>query len=129
MISVTDKTTKGLVEDGKGYLVTLANLETVTVEVDLVEPKGVATGVIGSLRVFVPLSGIVDIAGEKTRLQKEIVKVKKDLEQSSKKLSNRDFMEKAAEAIIKKEEEKLNDSQERLAALETAENKLKDLEN
>ena len=95
----------------------------------LVEPKGVATGVIGPLRIFVPLAGIVDIAGEKIRLQKEIVKVKKDLEQCSRKLSNRDFMEKAAAAIINKEEEKLKDSQDRHTALESAFNKLKDIES
>jgi valyl-tRNA synthetase len=127
MISVPDKTIKDLVETGKDYLINLANLEALTAEVDLVEPKGVATGVIGALRVFVPLAGTVDIAGERARLQKEIVKVKKDLEQCKRKLANRDFIEKAAAAIIKKEEEKLKDFQDRNAALENAFNKLKDI--
>ena len=129
MISVPDKDIKGMVELGQDYLINMANLETLTAEVALVEPKGVATGVIGPLRIFVPLAGIVDIAGEKIRLQKEIVKVKKDLEQCSRKLSNRDFMEKAAAAIINKEEEKLKDSQDRHTALESAFNKLKDIES
>ncbi len=43
-------------------------------EIKLVEPKGVATGVIGPMKIFVPLAGIVDIAGEKARLEKEIGK-------------------------------------------------------
>jgi valyl-tRNA synthetase len=96
--------------------------------VNLAEPKGVATGVVGSLKVFVPLTGIVDIAGEKVRLEKEIAKVQKDLEQCSRKLANRDFCEKAAAEIIKKEEDKLKTCHERLAALEMAANKLKEIQ-
>ena len=38
-------------------------------------------------------------------------------------------MEKAAAAIINKEEEKLKDSQDRHTALESAFNKLKDIES
>ena len=98
------------------------------VEVNLAEPKGVATGVVGPLLIFVPLSGIVDIAGEKARLEKEIAKVQKDLDQCSRKLANRDFLEKAAEAAIKKEEDKLKESQDRHAALEKALNKLKEIQ-
>jgi valyl-tRNA synthetase len=127
MISVPDKTNKSIVEAGKNYIINLANLDTITVEKALVEPKGVATGVVGSLKVFVPLAGIVDIAGEKARLQKEIAKVRKDLEQCSRKLANRDFREKAAAAVIKKEEEKLKDFQDRHTALENALKKLREI--
>jgi valyl-tRNA synthetase len=105
----------------------MANLEELTLAVDLVEPKGVATGIVGLTRIFVPVTGIVDIAGEKTRLDKELTKVSKDLEQSSRKLANRDFREKAAEAAIKKEEDKLKDLQEKFTALKAALKKLKEI--
>jgi valyl-tRNA synthetase len=105
----------------------LANLDVLTVEVDLVEPKGVATGVVGPMRIFVPLAGIVDIAGEKARLDKELAKVEKDLLQCSKKLANRDFCAKAAADIIQKEEEKFKGFQERHAVLENALKKLKEI--
>jgi valyl-tRNA synthetase len=127
LISVTDEKSKKIIETDKDYILNLANLESLTVEVNLVEPKGVATGVIGATRIFVPLAGIVDIAGEKTRLNKELAKVIKDLEQSSKKLANRDFIAKAAPEIIQKEEEKLKDFQEKFAALEKALKKLKEI--
>ena len=53
--------------------INMANLEELTVAVDLVEPKGVATGIVGLTRIFVPVTGIVDIAGEKMRLEKEFL--------------------------------------------------------
>ena len=127
LISANDGQVKNIIEDGKNYIINMANLETLTVETDLVEPKGVATGVVGSTKIFVPLAGIVDITGEKARLQKEIAKIEKDLQQCSKKLANRDFLEKAAEAVIKKEEEKLKEFKERHAALEVALKKLQEI--
>ena len=120
LISENDGHVINTIKNGKDYIINMANLETLRVEADLVEPKGVATGVIGSTKIFVPLAGIVDTTGEKARLQKEITKIEKDLQQCSKKLANRDFLEKAAEAVIKKEEEKLKEFKERHAALEAA---------
>jgi valyl-tRNA synthetase len=128
LVSAADEKAQGVVEAGKDYIINMANLETLTVDIALVEPKGVATCVIGALRVFVPLAGIVDITGEKARLEKEIIRVQKDLEQCSRKLANRDFREKAAPAIIQKEEDKLKELQDRHAALEKAINKLKEIQ-
>lgn len=127
LISAADEQTKKIIQTEKGYVLNLANLESLTVEVNLVEPKGVATGVIGGTRIFVPLAGVVDITGEKARLEKELAKVSKDLEQSSRKLANRDFCVKAAPEIIQKEEEKLKDFQEKFNTLEKALKKLKEI--
>ncbi|MEN6638750.1 MAG: class I tRNA ligase family protein, partial [Smithella sp.] len=127
LISAGDDLGKKSIEAGGGYVLNLANLESLTVDVNLVEPKGVATGVIGALKIFVPLDGIVDIAGEKARLEKELAKVSKYLEQSSRKLANRDFRDKAAPEIIGKEETKLKSFQEKFTALEGALRKLKEI--
>ena len=127
LISAADNAVKALIEAGSGYIVNLSNLESLIAQVNLVEPKGVATGVVGSTRIFVPLAGIVDIGGEKTRLEKELAKVSKDLEQSARKLANSDFRSKAAPEIITKEEDKLKESQEKFATLEGALKKLKEI--
>ena len=127
LISVADEQSKKAIETGGGYIVNLANLELLLVEVNLSEPKGVATGVVGATKIFVPLAGIVDIAGEKTRLEKELAKVSKDLEQSSRKLANRDYRDKAAPEIIQKEEDKLKSFQDKFNALEGALKKLKEI--
>jgi valyl-tRNA synthetase len=127
LISASDEQLKKIIETGRGYIISMANLDTLTVEVNLVEPKGVATGVVGPIRIFVPLAGIVDIAGEKARLDKELAKLEKDLLQCSKKLTNRDFCAKAAADVILKEQEKFKGFQERHAVLENALKKLKEI--
>jgi valyl-tRNA synthetase len=126
-ISAADEQDRKMIGTDKDYILNLANLESLTVDINMVEPKGVATAVIGSIKIFVPLSGIVDISGEKARLEKELGKISKDLEQCSKKLANRDFRAKAAPEIIQKEEDKLKELKKKFATLEGALKKLKGL--
>jgi valyl-tRNA synthetase len=61
------------------------------------------TAVVREVEIFLPLKGIIDFAEEQRRLQKELAKIQKDLSDISRKLSNRDFLAKAPEAVIEKE--------------------------
>ncbi len=97
---------KTVIASAQGDIVNLAGLEELAIKGDMEEPKGVATGVVGAMRIFVLLEGLINIAEEKARLEKEMAKLEKDLAIVARKLANRDFLEKAAEAVIRKEEEK-----------------------
>ena len=116
-----------VVEAGRSYVVNLANLEDLRTTVDAEEPKGVATGIIGAIRVFVPLEGLIDVAGERARLEKEIAKVTKDLALVSRKLANRDFMSRAADEVIRKEETKFRELRDKQVLLENAFRRLSDV--
>jgi valyl-tRNA synthetase len=83
--------------------------------------------VVGTTRVFVLMEGMIDIAGEKARLKKELDRVDRDLKVVSRKLANRDFMAKAAEAVVKKEEKKYQDYREKHRVLEAAIKKLDEI--
>jgi valyl-tRNA synthetase len=102
----------------------MANLEDCAVSGDTEDLKGVATAIAGNLQILVYLEGVVDIGGEKTRLEKEIAKVNKDLAFVGKKIANRDFLSRAAAAIIRKEEDKYKQLREKHAALDSALKKL-----
>ncbi|OPY90316.1 MAG: Valine--tRNA ligase [Syntrophus sp. PtaU1.Bin208] len=106
ILSAPQEGDKALMTMAQGNIVNLAGLTELDIQGDMEEPKGVATGVVGSMRIFVLLEGLINIAEEKARLEKEMAKLDKDLAQVSRKLANRDFLEKAAEAVIRKEEEK-----------------------
>ncbi len=111
---------RAVLSTGDEYICNLANLESLKITKEADEPAGSATGVVSGLKIFVLVDGIVDIAAEKTRLEKEIAKVLKDLSFSAKKLANRDFLAKAAEAVVKKEENKHKQLRERFGTLEAA---------
>jgi valyl-tRNA synthetase len=127
VISAPDEALSAVLNDGRDYIVNLGNLGTLTTGVNLNEPKGSAVGVVGAARVFVLMEGMIDVAAEKARLDKEMNKVVRDLSVVSQKLANREFMDKAAEAVIKKEEQKYQDLREKHQVLEAAIKKLEAL--
>jgi valyl-tRNA synthetase len=119
-ISAPDDESRTIVKIGGSHITNLANLEALTMTESGEEPKNAATGVVGSMRIYVLLEGVVDFAGETKRLEKEMVKVDKDLAAISKKLANRDFMSKASKAVVEKEEEKFREVREKHSVLATA---------
>jgi valyl-tRNA synthetase len=124
MVAVDDTALMPLIESGKAYIVNLARLEDLAIIRSGQEPKDAATGVAGPVKVFVILEGQIDKSGEKVRLQKEMAKIEKELAQVNRKLENPDFWQKAAQAVIDKEEAKAKGLNERFAVLEAALKKL-----
>jgi valyl-tRNA synthetase len=115
MVSVPDDESGAIIGMGNGYIMNLANLEELAISRNGEEPKNV-----GPIRIYVSLEGVVDIAGEKARLEKEMARVNKDLATISKKLANRDFMAKASKEVVEREEEKFREVKEKQVILETA---------
>ncbi|MEI6314511.1 MAG: class I tRNA ligase family protein, partial [Syntrophus sp. (in: bacteria)] len=114
-------------EAGTGYIVNLANLEGLKIGVAMEEPKGAATGVVGNIQVFVLLEGAIDVAAEKARLEKDRAKLEKELDIVARKLANRDFLAKAAAAVVQKEEEKHKEIREKHLLIEKALRKIQEL--
>jgi valyl-tRNA synthetase len=62
--------------------------------------------VIGSVEIYLPLAGMVDLAEEKSRLEKELKEAQSHIERLEKLLSG-DFSNKAPAALVQKERDKL----------------------
>ncbi len=62
--------------------------------------------VVGSVEIYIPLSGMVDLAADKPRLEKELKEAQSHIERLEKLLSS-DFANKAPAALVAKEREKL----------------------
>ena len=91
-----------LVRNGE-YVKTLARVKELRINANETKPRAAATAVIKGAEVFVPLEGVLDLAEERLRLQKEIAKVSQDVELFSKKLSNKNFTDKAPKAVVEKD--------------------------
>jgi valyl-tRNA synthetase len=62
---------KTVIASAQGNIINLAGLAELALEGDMEEPKGVATGVVGAMRIFVLLEGLINIAEEKARLERK----------------------------------------------------------
>ena len=129
LVSAPDSDIMEIVTNGKDYIIDMAKLAHLSLEIDVQEePKHAATGIAGPVKVYVLLEGMIDIPAERTRLGKELTKVNKKLDTVSRKLANQDFREKASEAVIEKEINKSKDLKEKCSILENALKRLDEIE-
>ena len=91
----------------------LAELNFVTAK-----PRGAAGFVIKGDEFFVPLTGEVDTAKEKEKLQKELDYTRGFLTSITKKLSNERFVNNAPEQVVANERQKQADAEAKIKALE-----------
>ena len=106
------------------YLDSLAGLESVSVlEEDDTAPKS-AVALLASMKILIPLAGLIDTEAEAARLAKEIEKHTKDLQRSQQKLANPNFVERAPAEIVAKEQTRTKSLS---AALEKLKEQLKSL--
>jgi valyl-tRNA synthetase len=79
----------------------------VTIDPGATRPRASALGVVGESEIYVELEGLVDLAAERQRLEKEIKRTTEAIAFSRGKLSRPDFTERAPAEIVDKEREKL----------------------
>jgi valyl-tRNA synthetase len=90
-------------------------------------PRGVATALLGNLRILIPLAGLVDPGKEIERLEKQLRKLADDLSQTERKLGNERFVANAPADIVAKERERAADLAQRRSRMETQLDKLREL--
>jgi valyl-tRNA synthetase len=83
-------------------------------------PSGSIQLVHGEATVALPLGGVIDIAQEKARLEKEIAKEEAEVAKIEKKLSNEGFLAKAPQSVVDENKERLAEHQARIAQLRAA---------
>src|SRR5690606_25458009 len=79
------------------------------------EPPAAAPAVVGELQLFVPLEGLVDLAAERTRLDKELAKVAAEKDKSEAKLAK--FGANVPPTVVEQERQRLADWSAKLEAL------------
>jgi valyl-tRNA synthetase len=73
--------------------------------------------VVGGVEVYLPLAGMVDLAAERGRLQKELDRVEGLIARSEKSLGNPGFVAKAPPDVVRKERDRLAELQDQAAKL------------
>ena len=89
------------------------------------QPAGSATILIRDVVAALPLAGIVDIAGETARLEKEVAKERAEIAKVDAKLGNADFLARAPEEVVEENRERREASLERIEKLEAALDRLR----
>ncbi len=95
----------------------LANASPLEIQRDLQKPAGSVGGVIGDVEFFVSLQDSIDLAKELRRMEKEIKRLEGLKATVERKLNNPAFVQKAPEAVVQREREKLQSVTQQLERL------------
>ncbi|MCE7981280.1 MAG: valine--tRNA ligase [Caldilinea sp. CFX5] len=115
-----------MLQTNRALLVTLARLDSAALEIahEWPAPDKAVTLAVGGVTVYLPLAGLVDLAAERGRLQKEIEGLEGQLRKIDGLLNNPGFVNKAAANVVERERSRQRELQEkhgqltqRLAAL------------
>ncbi len=96
-------------ENNRGFLTQLARLESIDWLEDESEAPESAIALVGEMKVHIPLAGLIDKDAEIERLDREIGKLEKEIAKCNGKLGNDNFVNKAPEAVVNQERERLAD--------------------
>ncbi|MCK5335459.1 MAG: hypothetical protein KAQ67_04820, partial [Gammaproteobacteria bacterium] len=80
---------------------------------------------IGDMKILIPLAGLIDKDAEIARLEKETGKISANLEKSEAKMSNASFVDKAPEAVVAKERQRIEEMHTALKQLNEQLEKIK----
>jgi valyl-tRNA synthetase len=112
-----DSIYESLLKENQQDIQRLAKVKTLTIDPKVQTVKEAASGLVGTIKVFVPLGGLVDLAAEKKRMMGEIAQKQKSMEGLQSRLSNEVFVSKAPEDVIAKEKERLSTLQKEVSEL------------
>ena len=116
-----------ILEEGAAAIRVLGKVGEMIIGQSLDRPEQSATQVAGEVEISLPLAGLVDIAEEEKRLQKEISKVQKDVDLFTRKLANEKFVANAPAHVLEKDRGKLKDAEEKIGVLQESLGKIQAL--
>jgi len=83
-------------------------------------PEGAIPYVVDGTTLALPVAEFIDLAAERARLSKEVANLASEIEKTSKKLGNPDFVSRAPEEVVEENRERLADAEVAKARLEGA---------
>jgi valyl-tRNA synthetase len=112
------KTGPSWLEAEANTLSLLVGSEGLTRDENYIPEQGTPGAVTAAGELFMPLAGLIDVEGEKARLDKEIEKIQKEVGKSKGKLGNENFVANANPEVVAVERERLTEWEGKLSQLQ-----------
>jgi valyl-tRNA synthetase len=116
-VAATEAASQAVIEAMSAQIKRLARLENLEIVEAIETQKGSVRDVVSDIEIAVPLSGLVDFEKEKARLEGNVTKLSKELDGLQKRLSNADFVARAAVEVVAESRARAAELEEQIAKL------------
>ena len=123
VIAGAGETTRARVAAWRSEVSLLARLESIDLADEV--PESAVQIVLDEATVALPLGGVIDIAAESDRLQKELGKIGDEISKIEAKLANEKFTSRAPDHVVEEQRERKADAEDRRAKILDAVERLK----
>jgi valyl-tRNA synthetase len=104
VINAHEKKRLSVIQNNEIYITRLAGISNI--HYDSKRPPLAASAVVRGIDLYVPLADLIDTEVEKNRLEKEIARLENQVVGLNKKLSNKDFRDRAPKEVVDREMQK-----------------------
>jgi valyl-tRNA synthetase len=119
-MATEDPDVANLLNGARDYVFRLASVSQLEIVPRLDGNKMAAQAVAAGCALEIPLEGMIDSTAEKTKLEKELDRVRKEIDGLDRKLSNASFVERAPADVVEENRRRLKDYQDQAAKLRSA---------
>ena len=127
LVQFANETQQTLLQQHHALLQGTARLSSLECVADNAELPATASGLVGKVACHIPVAGLIDVAAEQARLDKELEKLAKEQQRLHNKLGNERFVANAPEAVVAKERAKLAELEEQHAQIVNQQARLQQL--
>ncbi len=106
-----------VLERQRGFITSVGRVDQLALGARQDKPMGSITVLDGGLEIFVVVGGLVDLAAEAKRVEKDLAKAEKDLASVTRTLNNQGFVAKAAPEVIEKKRAQAAELEQTIAQL------------
>lgn len=125
LIKGQDETIVNEINSHRDYIEHFCHPKELQIGVDIKAPERSMSAVITGAEIYFPLEGLIDFEKEIARLEAELEKWQKEVEFVQRKLSNKNFVDKAPAHIVEKERQKEQDYLDKYERVKARINELK----
>ena len=115
----SDENQTEFIDQNNELIIALARLDSYSAGSSVQKPLKSAAAVIHGMELYIPLGGLVDLDKERLQLNKRKTKIELLLSDIKKKLSNENFVSRAPENIVKREQDKMIDLKDELEKIDS----------
>ncbi len=109
LVKPANEEVESLLKRNEDYLGRFSNTSRLVVDRVMTPPDKAMSAIVSGAELYLPLAGLIDIAQETERLEKELANLNFEVERVEKKLSNEGFVSKAPAKVIEEEKAKAQD--------------------
>ena len=115
----SDEEQTEFIDKNSELIIALARLDSYSAGSSVQKPSKSAAAVIHGMELYIPLGGLVDLDKESLQLNKRKTKIELLLSDIKKKLSNENFVSRAPEDIVKREQDKMIELKDELEKIDS----------